>query len=104
MHHKVHWSLPDASTDTGSDNDLAEEKEMGCKSAGIHKHHCLENPQYYEEDNLDHEKDTREHKECHTALGSTRRTEGNKDDRIAMDSLKHGKWLTCTVIDRQMSS
>ena len=27
--------------------------------------------------------------------------EGNKDDRIAMDSLKLGNWLTCTILDRQ---
>ena len=49
-------------------------------------------------------KDIQEDNECHTTPGKTKRTEDNKDDRITMDSLNPGKWLTCTVIDRQISS
>ena len=43
-------------------------------------------------------------KERHTVPRNTNRLEDNKDDRIAMDSLKPGKWLTCTVLDRQIKS
>ena len=103
VRHKVHWALPDAETDTRGTMDMSEDDRMGNGDTGIHTD-LWGGQDHHAGDNTEEANDEVDNKECHTVPIKRTRSEGNKDDRIAMESLKTGKWLTCTVIDRQMKS
>ena len=93
VHHRVHWALPNAWTDTSGTTPTLEVDQMGNADTGIHTE-PWEGQGIYAETVSEEVNEKWDSKERHIVPRNTKRSEGNKDDRIAMDSLTPGKWLT----------
>ena len=96
--HRIHQQLPDAQTETAGNIATSEDGEQD-------RH--IDN----EDDGIKNEDVDNLRSDCGKKSDEKRHEKGGNlnaiytiDERIAINSLEPGKWLTCTVIDRQNSS